>query len=1837
MRTNFAAAAFAAALALSIAAPAAQAQKALVYCPVGIDATGCDRIVTALASKFPDGVDRAYDGSNGTLDLKAIDLNHYAVFIVPSLADDDDKQPYALLRAAASRLHLAINGRVAVYSGAPDQGNANRADKDAIIQNLATWAAAGHTRATSLVGMVALLDLSTASSSRYSWVRSVSLADVSADADLTTFGDVTPISSKNGGGDALLAGGAARRFTNMASYGLHIGARAAARTEVGAIGGATAAESNGQSVLVLYSNSDGRSSGGRSGPAALNKAPSSGASLDATSDGGASGPTLTTDKPDYLPGDTVLFSGTGWTAGDTVTITVHEDPQWSNPDRTVSAVADANGNLASHEFVVQQRDFGVTFTATAVGNPSGLVAQTTFTDGNLQLVTIAAPTSVTVVAGVNAQYTVNVTINGNTNQCTVTLSVTSSLPAGSSASFTNSPHTGNSSYSSTLTISTTVATPAGTYPFTVQGARGNDCQGNGDLTTSGTLVVTAANTPPTAQGDSYSTNEDNALNVTAPGVLSNDTDAETPNGLTTVLVTGSGPTHGTLTLNADGSFTYTPNANYNGPDSFKYHAKDPSNAVSSDVTVNLTVNAVNDAPSFTKGADQTVLEDAGAQSVTNWATAISAGPPDESGQTLTFSITDNSNPGLFSTPPSVAANGTLTYTPAADANGSATIKLKLTDNGGTANGGVDASLEQTFVINVTAVNDAPSFTKGADQTVLEDAGAQTVSGWATALSAGPPDESAQTLTFSITNNSNPGLFSAGPTVSATGVLTYTPAANANGSATIKIQLSDNGGTANNGVDKSAEQTFVINVTAVNDAPSFTKGTDPTVNEDAGAQTVAGWATAILAGPPDESGQTLTFNITNNTNSALFSVQPSVAANGTLTYTPAANANGTATITLTLSDNGGTANTGVDTSAPQMFTITINPVNDPPSFTKGADQTALEDAGPQSVSGWATAINAGPANESSQTVSFQITGNTNPGLFSSAPSIASNGTLTFTSAPDANGSATITVVAKDDGGTANGGVDASPSQTFVINVTPVNDAPTFALIASTTVLEDAGAQSVPNALTNPSPGPANESSQTLSSNVTNDNNALFLVQPSIDLVTGALTFTTNPNANGKATVTVTVMDNGGTANNGIDHTTKKLYINVTPVNDAPSFTKGANQTALEDAGAQSVSGWATLISAGPPDESGQALNFIVTNDNNALFSSQPTIDASGKLSYTSAPNANGSATVTVQLHDDGGTANGGVDTSPSQMFTITITAVNDAPTFDLIGNQSILEDAGQQSVPNAVTNKSAGPPDEQLSQTLTLTMTNDNNALFSSQPAVDASGTLTYTPAANANGTTTVTVKVQDNGGTANGGVDQTTKTFLITVTAVNDAPSFTKGPNQTVLEDAGAQNVSWATAISAGPPDESSQKLNFIVTNDNNGLFSSQPAIDPSGKLTYTSAANANGSATVTVQLHDDGGTANLGVDTSPSQTFTITITPVNDAPTFNLIGNQTVLEDAGAQSVPNALTNPSPGPSNESSQAVTVTVTSTNSALFSVQPSIDASGTLTFTSAPNANGNSTVTVKLQDNGGTANGGVDATTKTFTIYVTPVNDPPTITAFAGPLLPTALGSPVTANGTFTDVDLGDSPVIDSHTGTIDWGDGSSSAISVAPGSGTSRNFSGSHTYTATGVYTIVAHVKDSGNLTSDAMYQYVVVYDPTAGFVTGGGWINSPSGAYPADPTLTGKATFGFVSKYKKGQTTPDGDTEFDFHAAGLNFQSTSYEWLVISGTKAQYKGSGTINGSGDYFFMLTAIDGDLKSKGSPDTFRIRIWNKTTLAVIYDNQITSTDLTADPTTTLGGGSIQIHN
>lgn len=286
------------------------------------------------------------------------------------------------------------------------------------------------------------------------------------------------------------------------------------------------------------------------------------------------------------------------------------------------------------------------------------------------------------------------------------------------------------------------------------------------------------------------------------------------------------------------------------------------------------------------------------------------------------------------------------------------------------------------------------------------------------------------------------------------------------------------------------------------------------------------------------------------------------------------------------------------------------------------------------------------------------------------------------------------------------------------------------------------------------------------------------------------------------------------------------------------------------------------------------------------------------------------------------------------------------------------------------------------------------------------------------------------------------------------------------------------------------------------------------------------------------------------------------------------------------------------------------------------ASDTLNPTHVYADNGVYTATLTVTDD----DGGVG--TDTLTINVNNVN--PTVGEIISPIDPTSLNTPITTSCTFTDAGLEDA-----HTGIWNWGDGTSSVgfVSEENGAGT---ITGQHPYAEAGVYLVTLTVTDEdGGSSSITTEDYVVIYNPEGGFVTGGGWINSPENAYVENPDLVGKATFGFVSKYEKGATVPTGKTEFQFKVADLNFKSTSYDWLVVAGSKAKYKGTGTINGGGNYGFMLSAVDGD-----SIDKFRIKIWDKDNGDItVYDNEIDNgipIDEDADPSTAISGGSIVVH-
>ncbi|GAA4054459.1 family 43 glycosylhydrolase [Streptomyces shaanxiensis] len=214
-----------------------------------------------------------------------------------------------------------------------------------------------------------------------------------------------------------------------------------------------------------------------------------------------------------------------------------------------------------------------------------------------------------------------------------------------------------------------------------------------------------------------------------------------------------------------------------------------------------------------------------------------------------------------------------------------------------------------------------------------------------------------------------------------------------------------------------------------------------------------------------------------------------------------------------------------------------------------------------------------------------------------------------------------------------------------------------------------------------------------------------------------------------------------------------------------------------------------------------------------------------------------------------------------------------------------------------------------------------------------------------------------------------------------------------------------------------------------------------------------------------------------------------------------------------------------------------------------------------------------------------------------VNRTPAITSAKVPESPVPAGHRATVTAEFRDADVGDT-----HTCRIDWKDGTEPTAGTVDG-GTCR---AEHTYTRPGILRPVLTITDNDDASDRTTLPELIVYDRAAGPALGTGLFTSPAGAYPAKPALTGKAAFSFAAAYAKEATVPTGKASLDFGPARLKFRSTGSDWLVVTDAKAVYQGSGTVDGSGGYAFRITATDG-------PDTFRIRIWKKSTGDVVYDN------------------------
>jgi hypothetical protein len=572
------------------------------------------------------------------------------------------------------------------------------------------------------------------------------------------------------------------------------------------------------------------------------------------------------------------------------------------------------------------------------------------------------------------------------------LSVSFSTPTGVSAAVTGTPTTpstwNSSSPDFTIPFTTTVGTAAasGTVNVTVRGATsGHVLSGQPSY---GVAISCPTNTAPVAVNDSYGTDEDTPISVSAPGVLSNDTDADS-NALTAALV--SGPANAaSFSLNANGSFNYTPSANFNGTDSFTYKANDGTVDSASPATVTITVGAVNDAPAANDDS-ATTDED------TAVAVDVLANDNDVDGNSLTAgSITTTaSTHGTASVIASGPDAGKILYTPAADYNGPASFSYRAND--GSAN-----SNEATVSITVVAVNDAP---------VAADDSTSTTEDNAVDVDVLANDTDADGDTLSVVEASLSGTNGIA-SLNGDGTVKFTPDANYYGTgASFTYSVSD--GTA-----QSAAATVNVTVTPVNDAPVADNET-ATTDEDNAVDV------DVLTGDTDVDGDTLSISSVGAPSNGTATVE-----SGQVRYTPNGDFFGSDSFTVTICDDHATTSADDQLCDTSTVNVTVNPVNDAPVADDETPTVAEDGSELVDVLDGDSDVDAGDT--------LSISSVSDPANGSAA---IESGKVRYTPDADFYGSDSFTYQVCDDGSTTPAsGDEKCDTGTVYVTVTAVNDAP-----------------------------------------------------------------------------------------------------------------------------------------------------------------------------------------------------------------------------------------------------------------------------------------------------------------------------------------------------------------------------------------------------------------------------------------------------------------------------------------------------------------------------------------------------------------------------------------------------------------------------------------------------------------------------------------------------------------------------------------------------------------------------------------------------------------------------
>jgi gliding motility-associated-like protein len=1091
------------------------------------------------------------------------------------------------------------------------------------------------------------------------------------------------------------------------------------------------------------------------------------------------------------------------------------------------------------------------------------------------------------------------------------------------------------------------------------------------------------NDTPIAANDNYSTTEDNALTITAKGVLTNDTDPDDGNNSNLAAILATAPTNGTLTLDANGSFVYVPNRDFFGSDTFTYNATD-ANGAKSIATVTISVTAVNDAPIA-------LNDNASTNEDTSIAFDLSLNDNDKDGTLNKASIDLNplttteektltiANQGTYT----ADNDGVVTFVPVLNFNGTATaIAYTIKDNQGLL------SNSAVLTITVNSVNDAP-VSAAESYTVAEDGILNVPS--STGVLANDNDVHGEAI-VSVLNTAANGVLK----LNTDGSFSYTPNADFTGTDSFTYQACDGNGGC------STPTLVTLTVSAVNDAPialadSYTGVEDVTLNIPA--------ATGLLLNDSDTENSPLTVTLAAPPANGTVTLN----TNGSFIYIPNANYNGGDNFTYTLSDGQGGTATGIvnlivdavnDAPIAQndayslvednILTITapgllandsdidgdlvfVNSVVTPPAHGRvtlnsngrfvyspnmnfnGSDSYTyrLDDGKGGSaiatVSLTITAQNDQPSPQddnysaiedqpliipAANGLLFNDTDTDEDVLSVSVLFPPTNGTLTlatngsFTYAPNANyhGSDQFTYTVTD----VNGG---SSSATVNIQIAAVNDIPLGGTDLYTT-LED-----VPLVIVAPG---------LLSNDTDVDGDKLTASAIAAPPLHGIVTLDTDgrfryvPNANYSGTDSFTYLlddHRGGTTN-------VLVNLTVTTVNDAPQ-PQDDSYTAIEDTPLAIAASAGLLFNDEDPEN----------NTLTATLASQPangtvSVNANGSFTYTPSANYNGPDSFTYRVSD----GNGGETIATVNLMVM---AINDAP-IAVNDNYTITED-------NILTIQAAGvlvnDTDADADVLLTKGIVNPPQ---NGEVTLNANGRFVYVPNVNFHGTDSFTYTIDDNrGGTS-------VATVNIAVTAVNDDPiarddEFIVTTNVTLNISGKGVLFNDSNGDEAGNPEAITASPQTAVTGSKGGTLT----LNANGSLTYVPAPNLSYIETFTYFISDAGG------NTSRANAVFV-VGSGNDAPIAANDAYSTAEDVTLIVPVSGVLVNDTDPDNGEYTGLASILVSGTSNG----QLTLNENGSFMYVPNNNFTGSDTFTYNATD----ANGAISLATVTIT--VSPVNDAP---------------------------------------------------------------------------------------------------------------------------------------------------------------------------------------------------------------------------------------------------------